>query len=128
LSTAGSFSGHEFLQVAGGKGGKGGNQAMAAARIGARVAMVRCVGKDANGAYLLLEGGEGRHFPALQVRAVDTTAAGDTFIGVFAAQLAARQLLLEDATSLAQRAAAISVTRTGAQPSIPTRAEVDNGG
>ncbi len=79
----------------------------------------------AQGAYLLLEGGEGTHFPAPQVRAVDTTAAGDTFIGVFAAQLAARQPL-EGAISLAQRAAAISVTRAGAQPSIPTRAEVDS--
>jgi ribokinase len=42
-----TISGREFLQVA---GGKGGNQAVAAARIGARVAMVGCVGKDANGA------------------------------------------------------------------------------
>ncbi|MFM0391969.1 ribokinase [Paraburkholderia phytofirmans] len=79
----------------------------------------------AQGAYLLVEGGEGMHFPAPQVQAVDTTAAGDTFIGVFAAQLASRQPL-EGAISLAQRAASISVTRAGAQPSIPTRAEVDS--
>jgi ribokinase len=79
----------------------------------------------AQGAYLLVDGGEGQHFPAPQVQAVDTTAAGDTFIGVFAAQLAARQPL-EGAISLAQRAASISVTRAGAQPSIPNRAEVDS--
>ena len=42
-----TISGQEFSQVA---GGKGGNQAVAAARIGARVAMVGRVGKDANGA------------------------------------------------------------------------------
>ncbi|WP_322014658.1 ribokinase [Paraburkholderia sp. J12] len=81
----------------------------------------------AQGAYLLREGGEGAHFAAPEVQAVDTTAAGDTFIGVFAAQLAARQPL-DAAIGLAQRAAAISVTRAGAQPSIPTRDEVERMG
>ncbi|CAN7349264.1 ribokinase [Trinickia sp. LjRoot230] len=69
-------------------------------------------------------GGKTVHVPAPLVKAVDTTAAGDTFIGAFAAQLALgapRELALR----FAQRAAAISVTRSGAQPSIPTRAEVD---
>jgi ribokinase len=91
-------------------------------RAGARNVIVTV---GAQGAYLLPEGGEGTHFPAPVVHAVDTTAAGDTFIGVFAAQLAARQPL-EAAIGLAQRAASISVTRAGAQPSIPTRAEVDS--
>ncbi len=96
--------------------------AMELQRAGARNVIVTL---GSQGAYLLLEGGgEGTHFPAPQVQAVDTTAAGDTFIGVFASQLAARQPL-EAAIGLAQRAAAISVTRAGAQPSIPTRAEVD---
>jgi ribokinase len=64
------------------------------------------------------------HFAAPRVAAVDTTAAGDTFIGGFAAQLAQRTPV-DDAIRFAQRAAAISVTRAGAQPSIPTRTEVD---
>lgn len=64
-----------------------------------------------------------QHFDAPRVKAVDTTAAGDTFIGGFAAQLA-RGADVTDAIRFAQRAASISVTRAGAQPSIPTRAEV----
>ena len=79
----------------------------------------------AQGAYLLPEGGaDGTLFPAPQVRAVDTTAAGDTFIGVFAAQIAAAQTP-EFSISLALRAASFSVTRAGAQPSIPTLSEVE---
>jgi ribokinase len=64
------------------------------------------------------------HFAAPRVAAVDTTAAGDTFIGGFAAQLAQR-MAVDNAIRFAQRAAASSVTRAGAQPSIPTREEVD---
>ncbi len=63
------------------------------------------------------------HFPAPQVTAVDSTAAGDTFVGGFAAALA--QGLSEiQAIRFAQAAAALSVTRPGAQPSIPTFAEL----
>ena len=79
----------------------------------------------ARGAYLLQEGGNGRFFGALRVEAVDTTAAGDTFIGVLAAELASRQTI-EFSIERAQLAAAISVTRHGGQKSIPTRDEVDD--
>jgi ribokinase len=61
--------------------------------------------------------------PARQVEVVDTTAAGDTFVGAFTVALA-RGLALEAAVAQAQCAAAIAVTRLGAQTSIPTRAEV----
>lgn len=61
---------------------------------------------------------------APRVQAVDTTAAGDTFIGGFAARLAEGASLL-DAVRFGQSAAAISVSRFGAQASIPHRAEVD---
>jgi ribokinase len=69
--------------------------------------------------------GDPVHFEAPRVTAIDTTAAGDTFIGAFAAQLAQRAPVAE-ALRFAQQAAALSVTRAGAQPSIPTRAEVDS--
>lgn len=64
-----------------------------------------------------------RHHPATAVKAVDTTAAGDTFLGGFAAGLA-EGLSVEAAIALGQQAAAIAVTRPGAQPSIPTRQEL----
>ena len=64
------------------------------------------------------------HVPALDVEAVDTTAAGDTYIGALAAALVAEKPLL-DAASWASAAAALAVTRVGAQCSIPTKDEVD---
>jgi len=65
-----------------------------------------------------------RQWPATAVQALDTTGAGDTFIGAFAV---ARQegLGTDEAVRFAQRAAAISVTRAGAMASMPTRAECD---
>jgi ribokinase len=72
-----------------------------------------------------------RHFPALKVDALDTTAAGDTFIGAFSAARVGGESV-EQAVDLALHAAAICVTRFGAQASIPHRAElrvpVDSGG
>ena len=61
--------------------------------------------------------------PACRVQAVDTTAAGDTFTGFFVAAIAAGQSV-EQALDEATKAAAISVSRSGAAPSIPTRSEV----
>jgi ribokinase len=63
------------------------------------------------------------HFPAPKVQPIDTTAAGDTFVGGFAAALADGKSE-SDAIRFGQVAAALSVTRSGAQPSIPTFAEV----
>jgi ribokinase len=62
--------------------------------------------------------------PAFEVTPVDTTAAGDVFNGALAVALAEKRSL-PDALRFAQAAAAISVTRPGAQPSAPTRAEVE---
>lgn len=62
--------------------------------------------------------------PALPVRAVDTTAAGDTFSGTFAVARAEGADVFE-AARFANRAAALSVTRAGAMISSPTRAEID---
>jgi ribokinase len=63
------------------------------------------------------------HMPVAPVVAVDTTAAGDTFVGGFAAGLA-EGMSLEAAIALGQHAAALAVTRPGAQPSIPHRHEL----
>ncbi|MFM0473821.1 ribokinase [Paraburkholderia strydomiana] len=75
------------------------------------------------GVQAALEGAAPALYDAPKVKAVDTTAAGDTFIGGFAAQLA-QGASVDAAIRFAQRAAALSVTRAGAQPSIPTWAEV----
>ncbi|MBB5608174.1 MULTISPECIES: ribokinase [unclassified Janthinobacterium] len=71
----------------------------------------------AKGAHAALYGGD-VDFPAEAVKAVDTTAAGDTFIGGFVAGLASG---MDEAEAIAQgqRAAAWSVTKPGAQTSIP---------
>jgi ribokinase len=61
--------------------------------------------------------------PGFKVRAVDTTAAGDVFNGALAVALAEELPLLE-AVRFAAAAAAISVTRMGAQPSAPGRGEI----
>ncbi|MCH4563973.1 ribokinase [Halomonas sp. EGI 63088] len=63
------------------------------------------------------------HYPAPAVTAMDTTAAGDTFVGGFAAALA-REAGVETAIREGQAAAAIAVTRAGAQSSIPHRDEL----
>jgi len=60
-----------------------------------------------------------------QVDAVDTTAAGDTFCGSFAVALVEGKSLKES-LQFASAAAAISVTRMGAQPSAPARVEIEN--
>ena len=62
--------------------------------------------------------------PAFKVNAVDTTAAGDTFCGTYAvANVEGKSP--EEALRFASAAAAISVTRMGAQPSAPSRIEID---
>jgi ribokinase len=73
---------------------------------------------------LFADGVQSRHSPGRKVQAVDTTAAGDTFVGGFAAALA-RGLDESQAIAFGQAAAALSVTRAGAQPSIPTLAQVE---
>lgn len=62
--------------------------------------------------------------PAVSATAVDTTAAGDAFNGSLAVSLAEGNSL-QDAVRWATHAAAISVTRQGAQPSLATRAEIE---
>ncbi|MCT8964967.1 MULTISPECIES: ribokinase [Pseudomonas] len=72
---------------------------------------------------LFSDGNRFEHLAAPNVKAVDTTAAGDTFVGGFAAALAHGKSEAE-AIRFGQVAAALSVTRAGAQPSIPTLHDV----
>ncbi|KAA8670234.1 ribokinase [Pantoea dispersa] len=72
----------------------------------------------------LSEQGQGQRIPGFSVQAVDTIAAGDTFNGAF---ITARLegVAMQDAVRFAHAAAAIAVTRPGAQPSVPWRTEID---
>jgi ribokinase len=62
--------------------------------------------------------------PARQVKIVDTTAAGDAFVGGLAVALGEGKSLV-DAAQFANAAGALAITRQGAQPSLPAREEVD---
>ena len=65
----------------------------------------------------------GKVYPCRKVKAVDCVAAGDTFNGAFAVALAEGKTCA-DAIAFAQKASAISVTRPGAQSSVPYRREL----
>jgi len=77
----------------------------------------------ARGAYLAHAGGQ-QLVPGFKVKAVDSTAAGDIFNGALSVALAEGKNL-PNAVRFANAAAALSVTRLGAQPSAPTRAEIE---
>ncbi|MET7460572.1 ribokinase [Nonomuraea sp. NPDC005501] len=68
--------------------------------------------------------GERVRVPAVRVEAVDTTAAGDTFVGALAVARAEGRPA-EEALRFASAAAALSVQRPGASTSMPSRAEID---
>jgi ribokinase len=74
--------------------------------------------------FLLAADGAMEFVPALNVRAIDTTAAGDAFTGSLAVTLA-QGWTLREAALFANRVAALCVTRLGAQQSMPTRREVE---
>lgn len=63
-------------------------------------------------------------YPCIKVKAVDTTAAGDTLCGGLAVGLS-EGMKLEEACAFGSKAASIACTRKGAQQSIPTRKEVE---
>ncbi|MBM3305386.1 MAG: ribokinase [Candidatus Aminicenantes bacterium] len=114
-SEAAALAGFEVLDEADAK--------RAAARLRARGPGLVVVTMGRRGAYALGDGFEGL-MPAFRVAPIDTTAAGDVFNGALAVALA-EKMSLADALRFAQAAAAISVTRPGAQPSAPTRAEIE---
>lgn len=73
----------------------------------------------------LSEQGHGQRIPGFRVEAVDTIAAGDTFNGALITALIEQRPMAE-AVRFAHAAAAIAVTRRGAQPSVPWRDEIDS--
>jgi len=87
--------------------------------MGARHVLIT-LGKDG----VLIRSGQGGQIPARSVTPVDTTAAGDAFNGALAYALAEKKPLF-DAAEFAGGAASLSVTKKGAQPSLPTREEID---
>jgi ribokinase len=87
---------------------------------GARAVLVKL---GARGARLVTTS-ETAAWPAFPVEVVDTTAAGDAFGGALAVALA-EGAERHDAIRFACAAAALSVTRAGAQPSMPSRPDVD---
>ncbi len=74
---------------------------------------------------LLHTGGQNIYVPPFSVSAVDTTAAGDAFVGGFAVAITEGRAPV-DAAQFASAVAALSVTKAGAQPSLPRRDAVQN--
>ncbi|HEY0866299.1 MAG TPA: ribokinase [Fimbriimonas sp.] len=95
---------------------------LAAARLFDRGAKAAIFTLGARGSFYADPAG-GRHYPTLNVRAIDTTAAGDAFNGALAAFLAEGRDLA-NAIPLANCVGALSTTKAGAQGSIPTRDEL----
>ncbi len=89
-------------------------------RFGVRTVVLK-LGSD--GSMLVTYEGS-RHFPAFKVEAVDPTAAGDAFTAALTVQLAAGTKM-EEAIRYANIAGALAVTKLGAQPSLPTRNEIE---
>jgi ribokinase len=77
------------------------------------------------GVYVATQDGIAEQLRSFEVKAVDTTAAGDAFNGAFAVGLMMNLPCVESAR-FAAAAAAVSVTRPGAQPSMPSLAEVED--
>jgi ribokinase len=99
------------------------NAAKAADRLMARGVKTVIITLGRRGAFVADSSGK-RLVPGFKVRPVDSTAAGDIFNGALAVALGEGRPLLE-AVRFANAAAAISVTRLGAQPSAPSRREID---
>jgi ribokinase len=87
---------------------------------GARYALITMAAAGA----VLVSADEATAFASIPVTAVDTTAAGDAFAGYLGAALALG-LELPDAINRAIAAGALAVTKRGASPSLPRRADVD---
>jgi ribokinase len=95
----------------------------AAAALHARGVPTVLITLGARGAYVSADG-HTSHVPSFPATAIDTTAAGDVFCGALAVALTEGRPI-DDAADFAAAAAAISVTRPGAQASAPRRDEIE---
>ena len=111
---------HEARFLLGGDGGEPESLVGGLLGLGPRSVVVTL---GASGA-LLAAGGSTRRLGAPKVEAIDTTGAGDAFVGALAARLAGGDGL-EEAVPYAVLAGAVAVTREGAQGSLPTPEEVE---
>jgi ribokinase len=110
---------HEAAALGGSRGGP----ADLAAALAARVPAVIVTAGEA-GAFLAADG-QVEHIRAPEVEVVDTTGAGDAFIGALAVRLR-EGAALREAVAFAVGAATLSVTRPGSMPSYPTAAELSS--
>lgn len=114
----------ELRQLASGAGMAGATPAALAAALAGRYANEVLVTLGAKGALLAEAGGKVLTAPAFAVEVVDTTGAGDTFAGVFAAAIA-EGAGREQAMLYASAAAALACTRRGAQAAQPDRQQIE---
>ncbi|MEU8783939.1 ribokinase [Streptomyces sp. NPDC048637] len=111
---------HEARQLSGLTDGTPAQWAQALRDQGARSVVVTLGGDGA----LVLDASGASGVPGVRVKAVDTTGAGDAFTGALATRLA-RGDGLPEAARFAVRVGAAAVTKPGAQPSYPSRAELE---
>ena len=111
---------HEAAALVGARG-EPGELALELARRGLQQGVIVTAG--AAGAYVASGGGV-EHIPAVRVEAVDTTGAGDAFMGALACRLR-EGASLHAAAAFAVQAATLSVTRPGTMPAFASRAELD---
>ncbi|MFI0709678.1 ribokinase [Streptomyces inhibens] len=111
---------HEARELSGRADGTPAEWAQALRDQGARSVVVTLGGDGA----LVLDASGVSEVPGVRVKAVDTTGAGDAFTGALATRLA-RGDALPEAARFAVRVGAAAVTKPGAQPSYPTRAELE---
>jgi ribokinase len=116
---------HEFAEITG-KPASDKPQDIAAHLRSADLPLPCCIiTLGAQGCILAERGHTPLHIHGHKVEALDATGAGDCFAGWFAAELAAGRTV-KDAARRANAAAALSVTRAGAGPSMPTKSEVES--
>jgi ribokinase len=111
---------HEALDAAAAIGAGMADFEAAAGRLAELGDLTCVVTAGAQGALAVTSGGARLRAPAPTIRPVDTTGAGDTFVGAFAAMLS-EQAPLQNALEVGCEAAALKCLKAGAQDGMPTR-------